>query len=75
VRAAPKPELETPADLMAGLEAEATALATFDAFSPSCRREYVEWIVAAKRPATRAKRIAQAVGQMREGKKLNYKYQ
>ncbi|WP_404712461.1 YdeI family protein [Sphingomonas sp. MMS24-J13] len=75
VRAAPKPALETPADLAAALAAEPEAQATFDAFSPSCRREYVEWVVEAKRPETRANRIAKAVGQMREGKKLNYRYQ
>jgi uncharacterized protein YdeI (YjbR/CyaY-like superfamily) len=75
VRAAPKPALETPPDLVDALAAEPVAQATFDAFPPGCRREYVEWIVEAKRAETRAKRIVQAVEQMREGKKLHYKYQ
>jgi uncharacterized protein YdeI (YjbR/CyaY-like superfamily) len=75
VRAAPKPVIETPPDLAEALAGEPAAQATFDGFSPSCRREYVEWIVEAKRAETRASRIAKAIGQMREGKKLNYKYQ
>jgi uncharacterized protein YdeI (YjbR/CyaY-like superfamily) len=75
VKAAPKPALETPPDLADALAADAAALATFDGFSPSARREYVEWIVGAKKPETRTARIAKAVGQMHEGKKLNYKYQ
>jgi uncharacterized protein YdeI (YjbR/CyaY-like superfamily) len=34
----------------------------------------VEWITEAKRDATRAKRIAQAVEWMAEGKSRNWKY-
>jgi uncharacterized protein YdeI (YjbR/CyaY-like superfamily) len=75
VRAAPKPVIDTPSDLVAALVAEPVAQAAFKGFSPSCRREYIEWIVEAKRPETRASRIAKAIGQMRDGKKLHYKYQ
>jgi uncharacterized protein YdeI (YjbR/CyaY-like superfamily) len=71
----PKPELATPDDLRSALDSEPKAAATFDAFSPSCRREYVEWVVEAKRPETRAKRVAQAVEWMAEGKKRNWKYE
>ena len=72
---APKPELETPDDLAAALAASPAARATFDGFPPSCRREYVEWVVEAKRPETRAKRIARAIEWMAEGKKRNWKYE
>lgn len=75
VRADPKPALATPDDLAAALAAEPAAQASFDGFSPGARREYVAWIVEAKRPETRAKRIVTAVAQLREGKKLNYKYE
>ncbi|QIL01932.1 hypothetical protein G7078_03415 [Sphingomonas sinipercae] len=51
------------------------AQATFDGFSPSCRREYVEWIADAKRDETRAKRIATAVEWLSEGRKRNWKYE
>jgi uncharacterized protein YdeI (YjbR/CyaY-like superfamily) len=71
----PKPDLETPAELADALDSNPAARATFDAFSPSGRREYVEWVVEAKRPETRDKRIAQAVEWMAEGKKRNWKYQ
>ena len=71
----PKPELATPDDLGLALDGNSAARATFDGFAPSCRREYVQWVVDAKRPETRAKRIAQAVEWMAEGKKRNWKYE
>ncbi len=75
VRAIPKPTPDTPPDLTEALVAVPAAQAAFDGFPPSCRREYIEWIVEAKRPETRANRIAKAVAQMGEGKRLNYRYQ
>lgn len=74
-KAAPRPEPETPPELDAALSANPAARATFDGFPPSCRREYVEWVVDAKRPETRDKRIAQAVEWMAEGKRRNWKYE
>lgn len=74
-KAAPKPPPDTPDDLAAALDKNATAKATFDAFPPSCKREYVDWIVEAKREETRAKRLAQAVAWMAEGKRRNWKYE
>ena len=74
-RKAPKPELPVPAELRAALDAEPRAAATFDGFPPGCRREYVEWVSEAKRPETRAKRVAQAVEWMAEGKRRNWKYE
>jgi uncharacterized protein YdeI (YjbR/CyaY-like superfamily) len=56
-----KPEADVPADLQAALKKNKKALAAFEAFSPSHRREYVEWIAEAKQEATRKKRVAQAV--------------
>lgn len=70
-----KPEIAMPDDLATALAADAAAQATFDGFSPSARREYLEWVTEAKRPETRAKRIAQAVEWMAEGKKRNWKYE
>ena len=70
-----KPEVETPDDLRAALASNPAAEATFDGFPPSCRREYSAWIVEAKRPETRAKRIAQAVEWMAEGKRRHWKYE
>jgi uncharacterized protein YdeI (YjbR/CyaY-like superfamily) len=70
----PKPDLKTPADLMAALKKNKKALATFTNFAPGRRREYVEWVLGAKQDATRAKRIADAVAWMAEGKIRNWKY-
>ena len=74
-KSAPKPPPEAPADLVAALNKSKAAQATYDAFPPGCKREYVEWIVEAKREETRAKRLAQAVEWMAEGKRRNWKYE
>ena len=71
----PKPELPTPDDLRAALDGAPKAAATFDNFPPSCRRDYVEWVTEAKRPETRAKRVAQTVEWLAEGKRRNWKYE
>jgi uncharacterized protein YdeI (YjbR/CyaY-like superfamily) len=71
----PKPELPVPDDLRASLDARPEAAATFAGFPPGCRREYVEWVSEAKRPETRAKRIAQTVEWVAEGKRRNWKYE
>ena len=67
-------EIPMPADLKAALAKDAKARAAFEKFTPGYRREYLEWIVAAKRPETRAARIETTVKQSREGKTLHYKY-
>jgi len=74
-KAAPKPPPEAPADLVAALKKNATARKVFEGFPPSAQRDYVEWIVEAKREETRAKRLAQAVEWMAEGKRRNWKYE
>jgi uncharacterized protein YdeI (YjbR/CyaY-like superfamily) len=71
----PKATVETPAEFTAALRKDKKAAAVFAAFSPSCKREYVKWIVDAKRPETREKRIATAIEWIAEGKQRNWKYQ
>ena len=73
-KAAPKPAPKAPADLLAALARNRKAKATFDAFPPSHRREYVEWIVEAKRPETRARRLETAIEWMAAGKARDWKY-
>lgn len=70
-----KPPLKTPPDLAAALKKNPKARATYEAFSPSHKREYVEWITEAKQDATRARRLAQAVEWLAEGKSRNWKYE
>lgn len=69
-----KPVLETPADLIAALEKNKKAWQAFEAFTPSHRREYIEWIEEAKREETRRRRIAQTVALVAEGKDRHWKY-
>jgi uncharacterized protein YdeI (YjbR/CyaY-like superfamily) len=63
-----------PRDLSAALKRNAKARATFEAFSPSHRREYLEWITEAKTDETRQRRLATALEWMAEGKSRNWKY-
>jgi uncharacterized protein YdeI (YjbR/CyaY-like superfamily) len=72
---APKAPVEIPAEFTAALRRDRKAAAAYAAFSPSCQREYAEWIAEAKRPETRERRIAQAVEWIGEGKQRNWKYQ
>lgn len=72
---APKPALKTPSQFVTALRKNKKAASAFAAFSPSCRREYIEWIAEAKRPETRDKRTATAIAWIAEGKQRNWKYQ
>jgi uncharacterized protein YdeI (YjbR/CyaY-like superfamily) len=72
-REAPAP-IEVPDDLAAQLKKNAKARATFDNFSPSHKREYIEWITEAKQEATRQKRLATTIEWLTEGKSRNWKY-
>lgn len=72
---APKPQAEVPDALAEALAKDDEAAANWNAFAPSCRREYCEWVAGARRDETRAKRIAQTIEQTRAGKKLNWKYE
>ena len=70
----PRPALDLPDDLRAALSAVPAAQTVWDGFAPSHRRDYIEWVLEAKRPETREKRIAQTVAQVAEGKDRNWKY-
>ena len=72
--AKPKPEATVPDDLAAALKKNAKARKTFAAFSPSARREYIEWITEAKRETTRVQRLATTLEWLAEGKQRNWKY-
>jgi uncharacterized protein YdeI (YjbR/CyaY-like superfamily) len=71
----PKKAVPVPADFSAALRKNKKALAAFDGFSPSHRREYLEWITEAKAEDTRKRRVAQAIEWMAEGKSRNWKYE
>jgi uncharacterized protein YdeI (YjbR/CyaY-like superfamily) len=72
---APKPPPEMHPGFAEALDKAPKAKAAFDTFSPSAKRDYVEWIAEAKQDATRGKRIATAIEWLSEGKKRNWKYE
>ena len=73
-KATPK-TLPVPPDLAAALARNAAARTVFEAFPPSKRCEYLEWLADAKRDHTRAKRLAQTIEWLGEGKSRHWKYQ
>jgi uncharacterized protein YdeI (YjbR/CyaY-like superfamily) len=76
-RPAPKPKapLRVPADLASGLKSNKKAAATWENFSYSARKEYIEWLTEAKREETRAKRLASTIEWLAAGKSRNWKYE
>ncbi|CAN5216806.1 hypothetical protein BH20VER2_BH20VER2_10520 [soil metagenome] len=74
-RSAPKAALEMPDDFAAALKRNKKAQTAFEKFSPSGRREYLEWITSAKREETRAQRLATAIEWIADGKSRNWKYE
>ena len=73
--AKPKKKLIVPDYFLAALKKNKKAHATFEAFSPSHQREYVDWVTEAKREETRQKRLATAIAWMAEGKSHHWKYE
>ena len=71
---APKKAVATPADLATGLRKSAKARAAWADFSPSAKREYIDWITEAKRPETRAERLKTTLKWVAEGKQRHWKY-
>jgi uncharacterized protein YdeI (YjbR/CyaY-like superfamily) len=57
----PLPADTVPPDLARALRANARAALAFARLAPSHRREYVGFVIEAKRPETRARRVAKTV--------------
>jgi len=71
---APRPDLaKLPPYIDAALRADPRVLRHFQALAPSRRRALVGWIDSAKREATRAKRLAEAVRRLRAGQTIGLK--
>ncbi len=62
--------LAVPEDLAAALAASPGAAERFEAMAPSYRRNVLRWIALAKRPETRAARIARAAEATAAGRRL-----
>lgn len=70
-----KKELVVPDYFRSVLKKNKKARATFEAFSYSHQKEYVEWITEAKREETRAARIKTTLKWLAQGKARNWKYE
>ena len=68
-------EIPIPEDFANALAKNKKAKATFEKFAPSHRKEYLQWIIEAKREETRVKRIDTAIEWIAEGKGRNWKYE
>ncbi|WP_374951852.1 YdeI family protein [Mucilaginibacter sp.] len=69
-----KAELPVPDYFIEALKTNPEALFTFEKFSPSQKREYIEWVTEAKTDATRDKRLQTALEWIGEGKPRHWKY-
>lgn len=61
--------VETPSELQVLLNKNKTALNTFNALSFSHKKEYVEWILSAKKEEIKTKALHTKVEKLAEGKK------
>jgi uncharacterized protein YdeI (YjbR/CyaY-like superfamily) len=71
----PIKEIEIPDALEKALNINNKAATTFSNFSPSNKREYIEWIAEAKTEETKNKRIATTIEWLKQGKFRNWKYE
>lgn len=62
-------DLKVPDDLRAAFEAHPGAEANWEAFSPSIRKQALYWIVQAKRPETRARRVLETAQKAQAGER------
>jgi uncharacterized protein YdeI (YjbR/CyaY-like superfamily) len=69
-----KKELIVPDYFLKAVRKNKKAFQTFEAFSPSHKREYIDWITEAKTEETRTKRMKTAIEWMAVGKSRNWKY-
>ena len=72
---AEKKELIIPDYFIKALSKNKTTYKIFEAFSPSHKKEYVEWITEAKTEETKNKRLEKALEQIAEGKARHWKYE
>jgi hypothetical protein len=64
-----EPEPKVPADLRKALTNAPKAHAVWSDITPIARRDWIHWIISAKRPETRARRIKNACAMLADGKR------
>lgn len=73
--AVPSKPIEVPDDVQKTLKKDKKANEVFNAFPPSHKKEYLQWITEAKTAPTRNKRIETMLEWLKEGKGRNWKYE
>lgn len=69
-----KKEIVVPVYFLKQLKKNKKAFTAFESFSPSHKKEYVEWITEAKTDETKTRRMHTAIEWISEGKSRNWKY-
>jgi uncharacterized protein YdeI (YjbR/CyaY-like superfamily) len=70
-----KPAPAMPDDFRQALARNVKAKRTYDSFSPSHQREYLEWITEARQESTRERRLATSIEWLSDGKSRMWRYQ
>ncbi|UCD64576.1 MAG: YdeI/OmpD-associated family protein [Candidatus Zixiibacteriota bacterium] len=65
--------LDVPPELEKAMAKNKKARVFFDSLAPSYKRQYIGWISMAKRPETRARRVAESIDLLAKGEKLGLK--
>jgi uncharacterized protein YdeI (YjbR/CyaY-like superfamily) len=73
-RTSARAPIDMPTEFAALLKKSKAASIVFEAFPPSCKREYLEWITTAKRPETKERRMAEAIERIATGRRFNDEY-
>ncbi len=66
-------KLELPAEMEAAIKLNKAAWNNFKQLAPGYRKQYVGWLVSAKKPATRTRRLEEAIRLLARNKKLGMK--
>ncbi len=74
LKPSPKPSLEIPEELQILFEEDTVLYQKFLSFSPSCQREFLEYIIESKKPETRLRRTEKVTQLIAEKTGLHDKY-
>lgn len=73
-RSKTRKEPVVPESFLKAIKKNRKASVTFKNFSPSKKKDYIDWVTEAKTDETRKKRIATSIEWLAEGKPRNWKY-
>jgi uncharacterized protein YdeI (YjbR/CyaY-like superfamily) len=73
LRAREQPVFRLTREMERALKDNPPAWDNFKRLAPGYRKQYAAWLVSAKKPETRAKRLAEAIALLRENRKLGMK--